>query len=442
MTTFIAYAAALITMLLGLIGTIFETRRAGRLTMMGRVAVGLIVASGLISLTTRYLADEADRARVAQAGVERQAAIARSEESLRALGAAQDQIKGLEAALAASERRERLALLRSADVRLQATVAFERQGAFSEGPWADRYAFLVDTGTEDDPRISAEAVALCEQDTQDLCVIDYLAEPSQAERAAGNARGGAIRLSAAYGSRLWSALREGPLETRLYPPRVELWLAKSTLQCWIGRNQIFQFVFEPLDGQSRHGEVATDTSENPVPVCFPPTPAGRDWSAELWARPDTAGFMVNENPRLILELAGADPGRGRIEVSFSYDIRIDPLTRLEDLAGQMLRFGVYGPPGHEEVPYECIGLNDLTPGLSVAIRGDRREVTFRGLELEYFDNPWQQDWFSLRSEPGSVDYDPATMWQISGFGEQCGAEIILRFPLNETEITARLDDAR
>lgn len=274
-TTFIAYIAALITMLLGLIGTLFETRRAGQLTRMGRVAVGLIIVSGLTALAAHYLAGEAEKARAIEADTAREAAIARSEESLRALAEAREQIAQLGDELAASRRREELDLMRCANARLVARVRFDQQVAFSEGPWADRYAFLVDEGTDFDPRISAAAVALCDQDTPDLCVVDYFPEPSQVELAEGNARGGPIGLSAAYTSQLWSALRDGPLESRLYPPPVALSSKQPDLECETYPEQTFQYVFLPREpGQSLYDEIAINTTQNPVPVCIPPTPAG------------------------------------------------------------------------------------------------------------------------------------------------------------------------
>lgn len=435
MTTFIAYIAALITMLLGLIGTVFETRRAGRLTTVGRVAVGLIVASGLVSLAARYLADEAERARLEQTDAARQ-------ESIRALTDAQKKIGQLEAALAESESREELSLLRSADVRLRATVKFERQLVFSEGRWKDRYAFLVDKGTDADPRISPEAVALCEQDMRDLCVVDYLTEPSPAAREAGDARGGAMRLSAAYTSRLWSALREGPLETRLYPPGVGLALFPPGETCTVSRDQTFQLVFKPRGDLVRSDEGAIDTTDNALPVCFPHNGSGRYWGIDREARPDTAGYMVEENPRLILELAGPDPGHGGMFVSFTYEIKIDPIARLEDLAGQILFFGVFGPPGHDEVPYECTDTKVLRPGMSVTIQADGREIAFRDLDMEFFENPWDADWRGIRTVPGKVAYDPETMWQISGFGRPCGAEVMLRFPEDKMEIVERSTSVR
>lgn len=153
-----------------------------------------------------------------------------------------------------------------------------------------------------------------------------------------------------------------------------------------------------------------------------------------------ASLTASENPRLLLQLAGADPGRGKIEVAFTYDIKIDMLPRIEDLAGQVLRIGVYGPPVNDEVLYECSGPNELTPGVSFAVQADGNEVAFRHLELEFFDSPWG-NWLLVPSEPGSVEYDPATMWQISGFGHPCSAEVILRFPEDEAEIRARMSDA-
>ncbi|MEM6760567.1 MAG: hypothetical protein AAF601_13910 [Pseudomonadota bacterium] len=455
-STFIAYIAVLLTMLLGLIGTIFETRRAGRLTAMGRVAVGLIVVSGLISLVARYVANEAaqaraaaaeqarveEAARAARADADRQEALASAQAQRAALQDAQAKIDDLETALAASQRREELALRRSADVRLKLKVGFERQLAFTEGRWAERYAFLVDEGTNVDPRISEAAIALCQQDTRDLCVVDIWAEPTQEALDAGNARGGGIRLSAAYDSRLWTALRQGPLDTRLYPPQVYVGLGPPWDRCLPDGDGSFQFVFEPRAPDARGRHAAVEISDAQVPVCIPDSFAGSFWALELSARSDTDGYMVKENPRLLLELKGADPGYGWMLLSVSYDIKLDPLVRLEDVAGQVMQLGVYSLPLHSEVDFDCAGTDVMTPGFEFSLEADGRAIAFRDLDHVFYEQPWDADWRGFPAAPGAVAYDPARMWLLSGRGAGCSGEIVLRFPQDPDVLSDLIGPAR
>jgi len=442
-------------MLIGLIGTLFQTKRDGRLTATGWLVAVLVLCSGLAALGARYLGEEAAAAQAAEAEAQRQAAVAREEQGLQELESARQQIARLEAELTASRDREERVLLRTSDVELVVTLRYgfrDLERLMANGVLADRIDFLIDHGAPDaaEQRISAEAVALCNADPNALCLLDVMPDLTDAEKAANpdwaeyTAPPGALAFSAAYESQLWQRLRDGPVTDNLYPPEMAILLDHAT-DCAVPPAPQYQVVLHP-GPEARHLASGTNTTANPNPLCVSQFGTDDMWTPPLMRQyefeampPDVLAEVVN--PRMDVFLNGADAGQGWgiMDLAFTYTVKMDSLARIESLAGRVLILSTDGlitrSADTATVDPACgPEVSDIRVGLTIEVRGDGQQLAIDNTDLAFFDWHWESDYRGLRAPPGTIGYDPATMWQIDVAAGPCVSALIVRFPENGQEI--------
>lgn len=464
----IAYISAFLSMLIGVVGTLFQTKKDGRLTAVGWLVAALIICAGGAAVSSLYLKDQAalaDAARAenqrAQETERRLAAEDVSRQSLAELQEANSQIARLEEELRAARASQELALLRTSDIELVITIRYDWNftNYFERGPLAERFNFLIDYGEPDavEYRISEAAIDLCKADPNDLCALEFFpSQPDDAGLEEGDysPRPGAVSLNATYGSRIWQRLRDGEDSANFYPPWMALFLGDTKAECLSmdePTGTFFQFLVAMSEEDDGHVSRIFDTGSARYPLCAPTELDAGTWTPKGLRDERYAGRIQPSvlaeifAPRFELFLNGADAGQGwgLMDLGFTYRVKLDNLARIESLAGQSLSLFTTGLPEHDAIRDDaCRQDAPLNPGLSVSVLGDGQQLTFSDIYLEYFDNHWEGMFYGMRVEQENEPYDPTTMWKLDGAAGDCTAGLFITFPDDPQVISRALRPVR
>lgn len=352
----IGYIAAILSMMIGLVGTVFETRRDGSLTPMGLVAVVLIVCLGIASIAILYTNQQNEleekisaKAEAADAEKSREAAAKRAEETRALLGeanrllesqsvqieGAKTRIQELDRLLQASRRREELALRRSADIRLEVGLRYHHKDLarlLSQSQLRNLSKIITEEVSHKkwNHRVAGAAADACAGDAAGKCRFDN--------------SDGYTSIEALHGSEFWRTLRGNfgwPVA-----PSLAVKHGRITEPCYKPDLE-FQYLSTSLSASK---EIYVSLLAPNVPVCTiePSEYGGFALSEEPLAQvkrgslPNSVREKFGEPTLVILPLLSSSSKSLGLGFEFNYSIPLTGLSRIQDLSGQLLEISSTG----------------------------------------------------------------------------------------------------
>lgn len=319
----IGILALLISGALGVVGVLFDFRSKleRRLTFAGWAAIGLIVASAVLSMwatiddeRSAQTREEDLRSALAAEEVRDRTAMAERDQLQSELKSARDALADLQQQLNTSERARTVLLQRSAEIEFELLAYFHPAGIrerAEENPW------LQD--------VTAQMQAF-RNDGEDSALGERCYDSSQPPEYCYEIRDGQ-ELVVDWQSPVWRAWRQDHGENVWLPPSFELYTAETNDVSADLREQLEDDIESPYGGD-----------------CYRPSPRIEPGFTQIGryqfvARADRATPPAGTG--MIIDI------RNGLPIGFTYSIRTRNLSTLDDLDGKTLIFNMSNDMTHE-----------------------------------------------------------------------------------------------